>query len=307
MSNLYDIEVKNISKRYNKITAVEDISLQVKKGEVFGFLGPNGAGKTTTIRIMTGLLPASSGCCKVMGEEISEVGSDFYRKIGIVFENNNLYMRLSGEKNLKFFASMYQLDNDIVYHLLEKFALLDAAKRPVKSYSKGMKQRLLICRALLHTPELLILDEPTSGLDPMSVEIIHQAIQEFRDAGKTVFLSTHYMEEADSLCDRLAFINQGNLIALERPVVLKERYGEPYIEIKVLLDKGQESAKIFGEVINQDDILEIDDKIMTIKLSLINNDVGLRLDKIRSELKVLSIHSREATLHDVFMRLTTLS
>ncbi|AZO95841.1 ABC transporter ATP-binding protein [Halocella sp. SP3-1] len=307
MPNLYDIEVKNISKIYKKTTAVEDISLQVKKGEVFGFLGPNGAGKTTTIRIMTGLLPASSGCCKVLGEEISGVDSDFYRKIGIVFENNNLYMRLSGEKNLRFFASMYQLDNDIVYHLLEKFALLDAAKRPVKSYSKGMKQRLLICRALLHDPKLLILDEPTSGLDPMSVEIIHQAIEEFRDTGKTVFLSTHYMEEADSLCDRLAFINKGSLIAVERPVVLKERYGESYIEIKVLLDKGQESAEMFEEIINQDDILELDDNIMTIKLSLINNDVGLRLDKIRSKSKVLSIHSREATLHDVFMRLTTLS
>src|SRR5690554_6551160 len=231
--NIPVIQVKTLSKSYGKVKAVNTIDFSVQEGEIFGFLGPNGAGKTTTIRILLGLEKADQGSCLIFGNDSTNFDEKIFKKIAVVFEEKNLYLRLSGYQNLKFFADLYSIPNDDrILLLLKKFGLDAAANRQVKTYSKGMKQRLLICRALLHDPDLLILDEPTGGLDPLSLELIHQSIQEFKEAGKTVFLSTHYMEEADSLCDRLAFINQGNIIALSSPEDLKSKYGEEVLEVK---------------------------------------------------------------------------
>ena len=220
----YIIELQNISKSYGKVEVLTGLSFSVKRGEIYGFLGPNGAGKTTTIGIMTGLLRPSSGNCKVLGLDINSINPSFYRKLGVVFEEKNLYNRLSGTQNLKFYANLYSVSRQRITNLLQVFQLDHVADRSVKTYSKGMKQRLLICRALLHDPELLILDEPTSGLDPVSLEIIRQAIHQFKEQGKTIFLSTHFMEEAEQLCDRVAFINRGRLITVDYPANLKKRY-----------------------------------------------------------------------------------
>lgn len=218
------IDLQSISKSYGKVEVLTGLSFSVKQGEIYGFLGPNGAGKTTTIGIITGLLRPSSGICKVFGQDINSIKPSFYRKIGVVFEEKNLYHRLSGTQNLKFYANLYRVSGQRITNLLQVFQLAHVADRAVKTYSKGMKQRLLICRALLHDPELLILDEPTSGLDPVSLELIRQAIARFKEKGKTIFLSTHFMEEAEQLCDRVAFINRGRLITVDHPANLKKRY-----------------------------------------------------------------------------------
>ncbi|MFW6035595.1 MAG: ABC transporter ATP-binding protein [Halanaerobiales bacterium] len=300
------INVENLSKYYGNHLAVDNISFNVKKGEIFGFLGPNGAGKSTTINIITGLIKPTSGCCSIFGVNVKNINDDIYRKIGVVFEENNLYKRLTGKQNLEFFADMYQLTDGRSDYLLKMFDLTDAADRQVKNYSKGMKQRLLICRALLHEPELLILDEPTSGLDPTSVEIIHQAIENFISQGKTVFLSTHFMEEAEKLCSRLAFIKEGQIRTVEIPAQLKEKYGEPVLEVKLKYTKSNQKdlAENVKTIIDQiEDSFLINDEIINVKLSLNQKDAGEKLDRLRADFKVLNIHSRDATLRDVFMKI----
>jgi ABC-2 type transport system ATP-binding protein len=202
------IAVENLVKKYGKTPALQGISFQVYPGEVFGYLGPNGAGKTTTIRILAGLSSPTSGSCRILGQAAFR-NPALYRHLGVVFEESNLYERLSGIENLRFFAALHGVPGTRAQELLQAYDLAQAAKRPVRTYSKGMKRRLLICRALLHDPEVLIMDEPTSGLDPTSASVIHAAIDTYRKQGKTIFLSTHDMAEAETLCDRVAFLNQG--------------------------------------------------------------------------------------------------
>ncbi|MFW6264952.1 MAG: ABC transporter ATP-binding protein [Bacillota bacterium] len=301
------IEIKDLKKEYGNVKAINGINFSVQKGEIFGFLGPNGAGKTTTISILLGLEKPDKGEALVFGKNSSSFDKEIYRKIGVVFEEKNLYLRLSGYQNLKFFSEMYGVAEKRINYLLEKLGLAEAAHRQVKNYSKGMKQRLLICRALLNDPELLILDEPTGGLDPLSLKIIHDSIKEFKEAGKTVFLSTHYMEEADSLCDRLAFINKGNIIVIDSPEELKNKYGEEVIEIKALPEKFEGNKKQFISKIKKhlmdEDSLFMDDIYVTICLSLKGINWGERLNRMKKYLKIKSIHSREGSLHDVFLKL----
>ncbi|MFW6022908.1 MAG: ATP-binding cassette domain-containing protein [Halanaerobiaceae bacterium] len=299
------ISVENLTKEYGNQLAVDNISFTVKKGEVFGFLGPNGAGKSTTINILLGLLKADSGECSILGRDIANLDEDSYSKIGVVFEEKNLYTGLTGFENLKFFADLYGIERDRIKYLLGKFDLSDAAKKRVKNYSKGMRQRLLLCRALLHEPELLILDEPTGGLDPVSLGVIHQSILDFKKAGKTILLSTHYMEEADLLCDRLAFISKGSIIAVDTPDNLKKQFGEEVLEIKVQLIEDSNKLKKVQGILSEDDSMVRKDNIHSILLSMDFVDVGSKLDKIRKITDIINIHSREATLHDVFIKLTT--
>ncbi|HLV10681.1 MAG TPA: ABC transporter ATP-binding protein [Halanaerobiales bacterium] len=297
------IEIRDLVKEYNKERVLKGISFSVKKGEIFGYLGPNGAGKTTTIRILSGLLKKNAGECLVLGQDINQVDRSFYYHLGVVFEENNLYRRLSGFQNLRLFADMYGIGIERVNLLLDRFGLKNSARKQVKNYSKGMKQRLLICRALLHEPELLILDEPTGGLDPASVDIIHQAIREYKANKGTVFISTHYLEEADELCDRVAFINHGEIIEIDYPQVLKERYGNPVLEVRVR-NRGQKILKELLSLLTDDDEIYTGDKFPVIRLSLVREGAGERLDKIRARTEVLGIHSREANLRDVFITLT---
>ncbi|MFX0145151.1 MAG: ABC transporter ATP-binding protein [Candidatus Hodarchaeota archaeon] len=220
------IEVQNLTRDYNGLRAVDGISFDVERGEIFGFLGPNGAGKTTTIKMLTGQLRPTSGMAQVMGCDVVEERQALKPQIGVVFENHNLYERMSGRDNMRFYARLYRVKKARVEEVLAHVGLAERAHDKVGTYSNGMKQRLLIARALLHKPKVLFLDEPTKGLDPNVARDIRSIATELADQGMTVFLTTHYMEEADQLSDRVAIIDQGRIVALDTPEHLKAEYGE---------------------------------------------------------------------------------
>ena len=293
------IEVKHLTKRYGDYTAVDNISFSVTAGEVFGFLGPNGVGKTSTIRVLTGLSRATEGSCQILGEEMTPTNRRIRGRIGVVFEEPNLYARLSGRQNLQFFAALYGVNKKRVTHLLKEFQLSEAGRKPVANYSKGMKQRLLICRALLADPELLILDEPTSGLDLASVELIRGHIQSFAKAGKTVFMSTHSLEEADELCNRVAFMNHGKIIAEGDPATLKLRFGKEYLQLDLIpLVPLVDFRNVVDEL--QPIKVEEDGKVLSVLLDLTQDTLGADIDRLRSVGRILRVHSQAASLREVF-------
>lgn len=293
------IDVQRLTKRYGDFVAVDQISFEVHQGEVFGFLGPNGVGKTSTIRILTGLARATEGSCRILGEEMTPDNRQIRSRIGVVFEEPNLYNRLSGRQNLEFFATLYGVKKEKVNHLLEEFKLAEAANKQVSHYSKGMKQRLLICRALLNDPELLILDEPTSGLDLASVELIRGHISRFAEQGKTVFMSTHSLEEADELCGRVAFINHGRIIATGDPAELKLRYGQAYLQVDLIptVPMGQ-----FRQELQELGLKELgqEGKVVAVAINLNSEELGGKIDRLRQVGRILRIHSQEASLREVF-------
>ncbi len=272
------IEVTDLRKNFNRIEAVKGISFEVGAGEVFGFLGHNGAGKTTTIKMLIGQLTPSGGSGRVGGFDIVRERARIKSIIGVVFEDQNLYERMSGRDNLLFFARLHGVDGLRVDELLDQVGLKERARDRVKKYSNGMKQRLMVARALLHRPRVLFLDEPTRGLDPASAHEIRQVVADLARQGVTVFLTTHYMEEADQLCHRVAFISEGLIIALDAPRELKLHYGRR--EARVLLVDRSEHT-----------------------LSLADSEQIKQLGKWVAEGQVLSVHSQEATLEEVFRHL----
>jgi ABC-2 type transport system ATP-binding protein len=219
------IEVMDLTRNYNGLCAVDNISFEVETGEIFGFLGPNGAGKTTTIKILTGQLRPTSGEARVVGCDVVEERQELKPQIGVVFEYQNVYERLSARDNLIFYARLYGVKKDRIGEVLAQVGLMGRERDKIKKYSNGMKQRLLIARALLHEPKVLFLDEPTRGLDPGVARDIRAIVAELAEAGVTIFLTTHYMEEADRLCSRVAIIDQGRIVALDRPGKLKLDHG----------------------------------------------------------------------------------
>ena len=272
------IEIEHLNKHYGEVRAVDDVSLSAREGEILGLLGHNGAGKTTTIRMLTGRARPTSGTARVCGHDVVHERERMKPLINLVFEEQNLYERLSGRENLQLFAELYGLPKARVEELLEAVRLQEAAKRKVKTYSSGMKQRLLVARALLNRPRVLFLDEPTRGLDPTSAREVRDMVREQAGKGTTVFLTTHYMEEADELCDRVAFLSSGRIVALDSPRELKLRYGER--TALVLLDSREE------HVVGLDDPRDAE-----------------RLQAWMADGRVLTVHSREGTLEDVFINL----
>jgi len=272
------IEVHDLRKYFGHLEAVKGISFAVEAGEIFGFLGHNGAGKTTTIRMLTGQLTPSGGTGRVGGFDIVRERSQIKSIIGVVFEDQNLYDRMSGRENLMFFARLHGVDARRVDDLLHMVGLAERAGDRVKKYSNGMKQRLMIARALLNRPRVLFLDEPTRGLDPAAAHDIRQVIADLARQGTTAFLSTHYMEEADQLCRRVAFISEGHIVALDTPRELKLRYGRREAQV-VLADRSEHM------------------------LSLTDPAQSGQLAEWTAAGQVLSVHSREATLDEVFRHL----
>jgi ABC-2 type transport system ATP-binding protein len=272
------IEVEGLRKSYGRVQAVNGIDFSVTEGEIFGLLGHNGAGKTTTIRMLTGRTRPTSGRASVAGYDVVSQLDEIKPQINLVFEEPNLYERLSGRENLRFFGRLYGIPSTRIDELLETVGLADAADRKVKAYSSGMQQRLLIARALLNEPRVLFLDEPTRGLDPTSAREIRQLLARTSAAGTTMFLTTHYMEEADQLCDRVAFLAAGEIVALDTPRELKLRYGSR--SATVVLDDRQEYT-----------------------LSLDEPEEAARLEGWMRAGRVLTIHSQEGTLEDVFVEL----
>ncbi len=214
------INIENLSKSYNKgaVKAVNNLNLDVKKGEIFGFLGPNGAGKTTTIKMIVGLLNPDEGRISINGVDNRKDALKAKQSIGYVPDNPNLYDRLTGAEYLNFMADVYQVSSgdrkERISHYLEMFELKDAAADLIKSYSHGMKQKIALTGALIHNPTVWILDEPMVGLDPKSAHLLKEQMREHCDRGNTVFFSTHIMEVAEKLCDRIGIIHRGGLIAI---------------------------------------------------------------------------------------------
>ncbi len=272
------IEVDGLVKHYGAVKAVDGIDFAVGEGEIFGLLGHNGAGKTTTIRMLTGRARPSGGRARVCGHDVVHERERVKPLINLVFEDQNLYERLTGTENLRLFAELYDAPRERVGELLAAVRLEDAAGRKVKTYSSGMKQRLLVARALINRPRVLFLDEPTRGLDPTSARELRDMIRRQAEQGTTVFLTTHYMEEADELCDRVAFLSAGRIVALDTPRELKLRYGER--SAVVVLDSREE------EVVRFDDPGD-----------------AARLERWMAEGRVLSVHAQEGTLEDVFVNL----
>lgn len=236
------IEVTELTKKFNEVTAVDAISFSVRQGELFGFLGPNGAGKTTTINILTGLARPNSGKIKIAGMECEKNPKAAQHLIGIVPDESNLYPELSGFDNLCFCASLYGMRKKErqarARELLDAFGLKEAANRKFAGYSKGMKRKLTIAAGIIHHPQILFLDEPTTGIDVASARQIRQLIAELHRAGTTIFLTTHYLEEAERLCERIAFIVKGRVVRTDTVANLLQ----PIQERKAMLISVSNSA-----------------------------------------------------------------
>jgi len=224
------IETKKLTKFYGKIKGVENLSFNVKKGEIFGFLGPNGAGKTTTIRTLLGYLNKTSGEAYIFGKNIEEDIVEIKREVGYIPGDLNIYGHLTGKQFLDYFSSLRNRDMTLLDELLEIFELpLD---RKVKGYSKGMKQKLGIVQAFMDDPEMVIMDEPTSGLDPLLQQRFYEFLHKQKKKGKTIFFSSHVLSEVDKICDRVGIIRAGNLVALEDVETLKSKSGK-IIRLKI--------------------------------------------------------------------------
>jgi len=218
------IQIRNLTKKFGGLTAVDNLTLDVKEGEVFGFLGPNGAGKTTTVRMLTCLVGPTSGQATVNGLQVGRDDTAIRRSVGILTETPGLYDRLSAEKNLTIFANLYEVKDVAgqVEKVLRLLGLWDRRDDLAGNFSKGMKQKLAICRALLHEPRVLFLDEPTSGLDPEAAKLARDFIEDIKEHGRTIFLCTHNLDEADRLCDRIGVIKQ-RLLTVDTPTNLRNR------------------------------------------------------------------------------------
>ncbi len=277
------VEALNLVYSYGDIEAVKDISFFVQKGEILGLLGPNGAGKSTTIRMLTGELPPKSGQARILGMDVRKSQKEVKRRFGVCFEQPNLYEQLTAKENLVFFAKLYRLEGFSPERLLDKVGLGDRMNEKVAKYSKGMKQRLMLARALINTPDVLFLDEPASGLDPVSSEALRNIILEEKARGAAIVLTTHDMNDADKLSDRVAFINAGQIAALDTPYHLKLQHGQKRLLI---------------------DVASGTDGKETIELPMDETSVGEKLRAVFESRKVLTVHSKEATLEDIFIEIT---
>jgi ABC-2 type transport system ATP-binding protein len=306
------IEAKNLSKNYGKIIAVDNINFAVKEGEIFGFLGPNGAGKTTTIRMLTGLSKPTAGTARVLGYDVESEIVEAKKHIGVVPEISNLYDELSAFKNLLFMAQLYGIPRSQrkarVEELLKTFGLYERKDHLFGTFSRGMKRALTIAAALIHSPKLLFLDEPTVGLDVVAARSLRNLISDFRRQGVTIFLTTHYLEEADLLCNRIAILVKGKILKIDTPEMLKAvAEEEPMIEISFekmvpkifeelserlpklkILATGHNTLRIFGGIPAH--VLE--------NVLQYAKEKGVEIDKV---------NSIKPSLEDAFIKITGLS
>ena len=267
------INVKNVTKKFNQKVALEEISFEVKKGEIFGFLGPSGSGKTTMIKILTGQLNADSGQTELLGKVSEKLTPADLEQIGLVSDTSGFYEKLSLYKNLQAYAKLYGKPNARVDEVLKQVDLYESKNLAAEKLSTGMKQRMFLARALINKPQVLFLDEPTSGLDPTTSKKIHELLLELKEAGTTIFLTTHDMNEATLLCDRLSLLNRGHLIEYGTPASIIQKYNH---EKKVQLTFADEThTQITFEELGQTDLAQ-----------------------------VVAIHSCEPTLEEIFIQLT---
>jgi len=278
------IKVTNLDYAYRQSPskAIMGISFDISDGEIFGFLGPSGAGKTTTQRIIIGLLRGYGGNVEIMGKERKQWGKDIFELIGVAFDFPNLYEKLTAYENLDLLGSYYKNNSLNKDELLDSVGLLADRDKRVEKFSKGMKMRLNFIRSVMHDPAVLFFDEPTSGLDPVNAKIIRDMIHDFKKRGKTIFLTTHNMSEADYLCDRVAFIVEGSIPVIDNPGELKIKHGQKTVKVSYnSKDKQQEEFSPLAGIGHNGRFLEL-----------------LNQGNIRT------IHTQEATLEEIFIKLT---
>jgi fluoroquinolone transport system ATP-binding protein len=261
---------------------VKNVSFEVKKGEIFGFLGPSGAGKSTTQNILIGLLKLQQGEVFIEDKDIKKFRKEIFNKIGVSFEQPNVYKKLTGLENLKFHASMYNVPTKDPVELLTMVGLEDSIDKRAEGYSKGMLQRLVFARSMINNPSIWFLDEPTSGLDPTTAAKIKDVIKEKQNEGTTIFLTTHNMQIADELCDRVAFITDGEISTIDSPVNLKLKYGQRLIKITQRTDSG----------------------VVEKRFSVVDELERKRIKEIIDNNNFETMHSQEATLEEIFIKVT---
>ena len=267
------ISISNLSKSFHHKVALEQVTLAISEGEVFGFLGPSGAGKTTTINILTGQMKPDNGTAMIFGKNCQQILPDDLRQIGIMSDSVGFYEKMTVMDNLTFFAKFHGVEQAEVEQLLKKLDLYDARKSKAEKLSTGMKQRLLLIRAILHRPKILFLDEPTSGLDPSLSRKVHEMLMGLKEEGTTIFLSTHDMEEATKLCDRIALLHKGKLVEYGRPQEIIQKHSQEEM-VELTYDNGRKRIVAKSE-----------------------------LSEYLSQ-HVTSIHTLTTSLEDIFIKLT---
>lgn len=299
------IEIENLSKYFGEVHAVDQVNFHVNEGEIFGFLGPNGAGKTTTIRMMTGVLKPTNGQIQIFKKNIWKNPIPIKQIIGNVPEMANVYLDLTGMQNLTLIGELYgvskKINKERAEKLLKQFELFEKRDFKTKKYSKGMKQRLLLCMALMNDPIILFLDEPISGLDVQSAKIIKQLIKEYNQNGTTIFLTTHDMEVANELCDRIAIINKGKIVSLDTPENLKK-----------LFQEFQEIDISFNQDVNSEEMEKLSSikKVQKVKdgFSVIVHEVNQAIIQITdfakaNKLEIRRLITHQPRLEEVFLKI----
>ena len=247
------ILISNLTKKFKDKTALKEISFSINSGEIFGFLGPSGSGKTTTINILTGQLPPDEGEVKILGKDCTQLGSDDFLELGIMSDNVGFYDRLSLYDNLLFFAKFHSIEISYLDHLLKRLKLYDDRFNKAEKLSTGMKQRMLLIRAILHSPKVIFLDEPTSGMDPTLSQIVHELLLEIKNSGATIFLTTHNMDEATKLCDSIALLHEGKIVEQGSPRKIIDKYSQTdkvkisYFDGREIIVPKEEAYKYLGE------------------------------------------------------------
>ena len=247
------ILISNLTKKFKDKTALKEISFSISSGEIFGFLGPSGAGKTTTINLLTGQLPPDEGEVKILGKDCAQLTSDDFLELGIMSDNVGFYDRLSLYDNLLFFAKFHSVEIAYLDHLLKRLKLYDDRFNKAEKLSTGMKQRMLLIRAILHSPKVIFLDEPTSGMDPTLSQIVHELLLEIKNSGATIFLTTHNMDEATKLCDSIALLHEGKIVEQGSPREIIDKYSQTdkvkisYFDGREIIVPKEEAYKYLGE------------------------------------------------------------
>jgi ABC-2 type transport system ATP-binding protein len=316
------IEVKDLKREYittkgwihrkkEFIQAVDGITFDVKQGEIFGLLGQNGAGKTTTIKMLITLLAPSSGICKVLGYDTFGEEKEIRNRINFIFGGEmGVYRRLSARDNMRYFANLYHINidqsNKQIDQILDLVGLLDKAEILVETYSKGMIQRLQIARGLINNPEIIFMDEPTVGLDPLGARMLRNIIRQLKEQGKTVLLTTHYMYEADELCDRIAIINKGKMVALDSPTNLKNMI-QSTNNVEVVIENNC-SDNIVSQIKDIKGVLSVttqsEDMLIRMNVQYSSDiDISGSLLLVLKNRKVYQFNRKETTLEDVYIKL----